>query len=67
MRRYFEFVTKNPYPVLAVVALVAGVLGLYMFGLTRETHPDAFIPSDHPALLVKAEIDETLRRKGAIE
>lgn len=58
MRRYFEFVTGHPYPVLAVVALVAGVLGLYMFGLTRETHPDAFIPSDHPALLIKAEIDE---------
>lgn len=58
MRRYFEFVTGHPYPVLAVAALVAGVLGLYMFGLTRETHPDAFIPSDHPALLIKAEIDK---------
>ncbi|MDH3889563.1 MAG: MMPL family transporter [candidate division Zixibacteria bacterium] len=57
MRRYFEFVTKHPYPVLAVVALIAGVLGLYMFGLTRETHPDTFIPADHPALLAKLEVD----------
>ncbi len=58
MRRYFEFVTSHPYPVLAVMAMVALVLGLYMFGLTRETHPDAFIPADHPALLLKHEVDE---------
>jgi len=58
MRRYFEFVTAHPYPVLAVMALIALVFLIYMFDLKRETHPDAFIPSDHPALLMKQDVDK---------
>jgi len=58
MRRYFEFVTAHPYPILAFMALIALVGLIYMFSLTRETHPDAFIPSDLPALLLKQDVDK---------
>ncbi len=58
MRRYFCLVTSHPLPILAVVGLVALVLGLFMLRLTRETSPDAFIPQDHPALTLKRQIDE---------
>ncbi len=58
MRRYFHLVTSHPRSVLVLMALVALVLGMQMFRLTRDTSPDAFIPGDHPALALKKEVDE---------
>jgi predicted RND superfamily exporter protein len=58
MRLCFRLVTSHPYPVLIFMALAALVPGVFLFGLTRETSPDAFIPEDQPALTVKREVDE---------
>lgn len=63
MRRYFRFVTLHPVFVLILAGLIAAVLGSFLFGLTRDTSPDAFIPSDHrhasaAALALKREVDE---------
>lgn len=58
MRRYFQFVTDHPVAVLAAMAIVGGVLGACLLGLRRDPSPDAFIPIDHPALALKAQVEE---------
>ncbi len=58
VRAYFDWVTARPILVLCVAACVALVSGAFVFRLTRETSPDAFIPLDHPALAIKRQVDE---------
>lgn len=57
MRRYFSFVTSHPVPVLAVMGVLAAVVATRLLSLTRDTHPDAFIPQNHPALALKQQVD----------
>ncbi len=66
MHRYFDLVTSHPRLVLALAAVAGLVLGLYVFTLQRETSPDAFIPADHPALLLKQEVQERFGLKEPI-
>jgi predicted RND superfamily exporter protein len=65
-RRYFDLITAHPRLVLVVMALLGLALGLQLFGLTRETSPDAFIPEAHPALLLKKEVQESFGLKEPI-
>ena len=58
MRSYFRFVTSHPLPVLILAGVVALGLGSFIFRLTRNTSPDAFIPHDHPALTLKQRVDD---------
>jgi len=66
MHRYFDLVTSRPRLVLTLAAAVGLVLGLFVFTLQRETSPDAFIPEDHPALLLKRQVQETFGLKEPI-
>ncbi len=59
MRAYFGWVTAHPILVLCIAACVAAVSGAFVFRLTRETSPDAFIPHDHFALALKRQVDES--------
>jgi len=58
VRRYFLFVTSHPVTVLSIAAAVALVFGVFLFRLTRDPSPDAFIPKDHPALARKKQAEE---------
>ncbi len=66
MRSYFQFVTSRPIPVLVFFGIVGAVFGAMIPRLTRETSPDAFIPSDHWALTLKREVDEMFGLKEPI-
>jgi len=57
VRSYFRFITSRPVPVLVILGVVGLVFGGYIFRLTRDTSPDAFIPRDHPALASKQHVD----------
>ena len=57
VRPYFLFITAHPIPVLIVAAVLAGLSGACMFGLTRDTSADSFIPAGHPALALKRAVD----------
>jgi predicted RND superfamily exporter protein len=57
-RCFFEFVTTHPVAVLWVCGLWAFTLGVFVLGLTRETDPDAFIPSNLPALILKEQVEQ---------
>ncbi len=59
MRRFFHFVTAHPAPVLAVAAAGALALAVSVLGLTRDTSPDAFIPPNHPALVLKKQVEDS--------
>ncbi len=58
MRRYFEFITAHPLLVLGVSGVIALALACCILLLTRDTSPDAFIPRDQEALVVKQRTDE---------
>ncbi len=64
--RYFDLITAHPLPVLVVMALLGLALGSQLFGLNRETSPDAFIPEAHPALLLKEQVQEWFGLKELI-
>jgi predicted RND superfamily exporter protein len=66
MRRYFDFVTRHPLPVLVAAAILGLGLGALVPTLTRETSPDAFIPVDHPALHLKHQVEEEFGLKKVI-
>ena len=66
MRQFFQWVTDHPVPVLISATVVALFLGLTIFGLTRDTSPDAFIPADHPALALKRTVEQTFQLKEPI-
>ncbi len=57
MRRYFQFVTSHPVAVLCLAGIVGLALAPFLFRLTRDTSPDAFIPPDHPALALKQKVE----------
>jgi predicted RND superfamily exporter protein len=57
VRRYFSFIVAHPRPVLVIGAILALAVGSGVFKLTRNTSPDAFIPSNHPALAIKHKVD----------
>jgi predicted RND superfamily exporter protein len=58
VRRYFEFITSHPRSVLAASTLLALALVPWLFTLTRDTSPDAFIPEDHQALILKRQVEQ---------
>ncbi|MHC4431528.1 MAG: efflux RND transporter permease subunit [Planctomycetota bacterium] len=57
-RCFFEFVTTHPAAVLWVCGLWALTFGVFVLRLTRDTDPDAFIPSNLHALILKEQVDE---------
>jgi predicted RND superfamily exporter protein len=59
MRYYFRVVTAHPVVALCLAGLVFALVGPFVFKLTRDTSPDAFIPPDHPALALKEEVEES--------
>jgi len=66
MRPYFSFVVAHPVHILVVMGAAALVLGSFVFGLTRDTSPDAFIPAEQryasaAALTLKRQVDERFR------
>lgn len=58
MRPYFRFVTAHPVAVLCLAALVGLGFGPLVLTLRRDTSPDAFIPNEHAALILKKQVDE---------
>ena len=56
MRSFFLLVTAHPRAVVLVAGALALGLGLAVLGLAREVSPDAFIPPDHPALVLKQQV-----------
>ncbi|MBN2473841.1 MAG: MMPL family transporter [Pirellulales bacterium] len=58
MRPFFRLVTARPIPILCLAGLLAGVLGLYVLQLDRDTSPDAFIPAGHPAMALKKKVED---------
>ncbi len=59
MRSYFWLITSRPIPVLLIAGIVALVSASFMPGLTRDVSPDAFIPPNHPALILKQRVEES--------
>ncbi len=59
MRSYFWFITSRPIPVLVIAGIVALVAAAFMLRLTRDVSPDAFIPPNHPALILKQQVEES--------
>jgi len=66
VRSYFDWVSAHPIVVLAVAGVVAMAAAAYMPALTRETNPDAFIPSHHFALALKNEVDKKFHLREPI-
>ncbi|MFH0983148.1 MAG: MMPL family transporter [Planctomycetota bacterium] len=59
MRRYFGLVTSHPILALGAGAVVALVFAPFVFKLTRNTSPDAFIPPDHEALALNKLVEQS--------
>lgn len=66
VRRYLQFVTAHPIPVLTLAAVNALVFAALIPCLTRDPSPDAFIPKDHPALARKLRTDAEFGLKEPI-
>jgi predicted RND superfamily exporter protein len=66
LRRYFEFVTSHPIPVLVLCGAITLVFGAFVLRITREPSPDAFIPPDFPALERKKHVEEDFGLKEPI-
>ncbi|MFQ5589704.1 MAG: RND family transporter [Phycisphaerae bacterium] len=59
MRSFFWYITSRPLTVLVIAGLLSGVFGAFIFRLTRDVTPDAFIPPHHPALLIKQRVEQS--------
>ena len=57
MRAVFSLVTARPVLTLCLAGAVTLVCGGFALRLTRDTSPDAFIPPQHPALLLKERVE----------
>ena len=58
IERYFRFVVRRPWTVIALSALLLIVSGAFLPSLVMDTRSDAFIDANDPALVYREKAEE---------
>jgi predicted RND superfamily exporter protein len=57
-QHFFMMVTAKPKTVMMLGLMIIAVFASFIPGLQKDTRSDAFIPSDHPALIFRKQTEK---------